>query len=84
MEFSPNRLPGFFPVGDEGGEAAIGEGVFDEGFEDARGDGGDVGADEGSFFDVIHGADGGGEDVGREVLVVVVDGADFADDVHAV
>ena len=58
--------------------------MFDEGFQDVGGDGGDVGADEGGFLDVVHGADGGGQDVGCEVLVIVVDRADFADDVHAV
>src|SRR5690606_16955586 len=78
-----DRLAGLGPVGEEGFEAFVGQRVLDQSLERRGRHGGDVGADERGLLDVVHGADRCREDLGLEIIIVV-DRADFRDQLHAV
>lgn len=74
---------GLLPVREKRCEALVGQRVLHHLVDDFEGHGRHIGADEGGL-DQVHGvADGGGEDFGFQG-VVVVDGADLLDDLHAV
>lgn len=72
-----------FVIREEAFEADVGQGVLHRVFDDAEGAGGDVGASECTVEQVVGVADRGSEDLCFDA-VVVVDGADGADEFHAI
>ena len=78
------RWPVFFQSARNISTPLVGQRVREERLDHTRRDGGDVGADQRGLFDVQHITDRGGQDLRLQRRIVVVDGADLADQVHAV
>src|SRR5690606_9469781 len=80
---SGDFLSGFRPVGEKGFEPLVRERMAYHGTQDRRRHGGDIGADQRRLLHMVDGADRGRENFGTEI-VIVINGADLADQFHAI